>query len=836
MDDGDDEPAAGVDGKGGADASGTAAETSDDEGDHSASPAAAAEAEEEDGTPKAAGAAARTATPGVLAAEWATWSAAQLRCQALLLLLAALGAPNDLDAANVDMRRAALEAVAFAELEAKAAGKVVGKAAGQAPAAADDEATDAAASAGEEGGEAVGGATSDADDASEGGEGGTSTHGTADGGSASTERDGRLWSLVRLSCAAIAKSATSPSSASALVPLGLPPPSPSAGGRTPPPGALAMLLLAGGAPLHRMFSLGDGSGGDGGGGGSMGGGGGASMAAAGGASSSGGSRLPSLGVAAIEMLLFAQPDAPTLPSVRAVPAHAAGPLARRMLAELSAHAETGTLPRALLTSDLAALPYDPMHALGCLKAAAKAASAAPGAPEPPSLLHAATALVAMRCGQHSDAAAALASLPPRRLLQMCEVHPPLLVFNPCPAAGVGSGNNGGAGGGVGGGVGGGRPSAASATPLAQLLMRLAPYATCDCLCAHVAAGRLPPLEAAKLARLSAGGLERLSVDASLCVLAPSAYSAAGADSGVAFALVAALVAELTGHANPAAAHAAGVASGAGLDLGVGVGGGGGGDTIMASATTSVCVDAVFMALPPAWCRALDALEASAAAAATPLPPLSEWMEAALRSEPPPTSAAPPRSPLHRPRRALCTAMAVLSARAQRRRAPSSAGAHRAARLVAAVPDATWPAAVLCSPSAEEAITLLVGERAPVQAPRAALAYALASQPPSACEASAEARGMWAALLAGLTSSGVTDAAPLRETALAQLADALPPPSFFAVLAAAEVALGPSESDSLRARSLAGSAARSLRAMATSLALEEWSDTAARGEEGDHPYL
>ena len=52
----------------------------------------------------------RTPTPGVLAEEWATWSAAQLRCQSLLLLLAALGAPSDMRPVDVDLRRAALEA------------------------------------------------------------------------------------------------------------------------------------------------------------------------------------------------------------------------------------------------------------------------------------------------------------------------------------------------------------------------------------------------------------------------------------------------------------------------------------------------------------------------------------------------------------------------------------------------------------------------------------------------------------------------------------------------------------------------------------------------------
>ena len=134
-----------------------------------------------------------------------------------------------------------------------------------------------------------------------------------------------------------------------------------------------------------------------------------------------------------------------------------------------------------------------------------------------------------------------------------------------------------------------------------------------------------------------------------------------------------------------------------------------------------------------------------------------------------------------------------------------------------------PAATLCAPTAAAAIALLVGARAPCQAPRAALAYALAVEPPSACELSPNARANWAALLAGLTASHAADAAPLRKAALAQLADAISPPSFFAVLAAAEVTLGPSERDGLRARSLAGQAARSLRAMVTTLALEEWAD-------------
>ena len=50
-----------------------------------------------------------------------------------------------------------------------------------------------------------------------------------------------------------------------------------------------------------------------------------------------------------------------------------------------------------------------------------------GTPAPPTLLHAATCLVAMRCGS-TRTRRPLGALPPRRLLQMCEAHPPLLVF------------------------------------------------------------------------------------------------------------------------------------------------------------------------------------------------------------------------------------------------------------------------------------------------------------------------------------------------------------------------------------------------------------------------
>ena len=69
------------------------------------------------------------------------------------------------------------------------------------------------------------------------------------------------------------------------------------------------------------------------------------------------------------------------------------------------------------------------------------------------------------------------------------------------------------------------------------------------------------------------------------------------------------------------------------------------------------------------------------------------------------------------------------------------------------------------------------------------------------------------------SSGSGGAGALRDATFCLLADALPPSSLFALLAAAEATLMPAESDALRQRSLAGQAARSLRAVVTNLATE-----------------
>ena len=145
-----------------------------------------------------------------------------------------------------------------------------------------------------------------------------------------------------------------------------------------------------------------------------------------------------------------------------------------------------------------------------------------------------------------------------------------------------------------------------------------------------------------------------------------------------------------------------------------------------------------------------------------------------------------------------------------------------------------------------------GIRWPWQAPAtpaAALEYVRLAQPPAACEYSADARAAWAAVIKALSRSssrssgggggsgsgtggggggsgdfgqprGVVE---LRASALRQLADTLPPPSFFAVLASAEASLAPAESDALRQRSLAGEAARSLRAVVAELAAEEAAD-------------
>ena len=70
---------------------------------------------------------------------------------------------------------------------------------------------------------------------------------------------------------------------------------------------------------------------------------------------------------------------------------------------------------------------------------------------------------------------------------------------------------------------------------------------------------------------------------------------------------------------------------------------------------------------------------------------------------------------------------------------------------------------------------------------------------------------------------------LREAAIGQLADALPPPSLFAVLAAAEAAVRPAVSDVLQRRSVAAQAARALRQVVGALAADAATSSWERAE-------
>ena len=137
------------------------------------------------------------------------------------------------------------------------------------------------------------------------------------------------------------------------------------------------------------------------------------------------------------------------------------------------------------------------------------------------------------------------------------------------------------------------------------------------------------------------------------------------------------------------------------------------------------------------------------------------------------------------------------------------GAHAAA--------AAWPATVLGVPTADG-----IGLLAPAS-PNAAFAYVLVAHPAGRCEHSPAARAAWARLIAALGGADVppddSAMARLRDAAVWQLADALPPPSLFAVLAAAEAAVRPATSDALRRRSVAAQVARALREVVGALAAD-----------------
>ena len=74
----------------------------------------------------------------------------------------------------------------------------------------------------------------------------------------------------------------------------------------------------------------------------------------------------------------------------------------------------------------------------------------------------------------------------------------------------------------------------------------------------------------------------------------------------------------------------------------------------------------------------------------------------------------------------------------------------------------------------------------------------------------------------------TSAQHAQHAPIVHLADALPPPSLFALLADADVALSPHASERLRHRSLAADAARSLRSVVAALAHDEWADDGSAG--------
>lgn len=296
-----------------------------------------------------------------------------------------------------------------------------------------------------------------------------------------------------------------------------------------------------------------------------------------------------------------------------------------------------------------------------------------------------------------------------------------------------------------------------------------------------------------------------------------------------YALVELLVEELKCMQSGGTSGDSGGGGGGGADGGGGRGSGG-----------DAGVPSAVAALPLPWRARLSGLEAKAATTRLSLPPLSTWLEAALEGG---VSArhtlggirgpAPPRSPLHDPRRTLCTALLALRTRAVR------PWFRKCCVLVHAARGASGPAAALCAPNPEAAISILTDE-----SPAAALAYTLAVQPVEACEHSAQARGAWTSLLAALSAraaptagqsasgqtasgqaAGQAASGAARDAVLAILADSLPPPSLFAVLASAEAMLSAGESDLLRQRSLAHQASRSLGSAAMSLVLAEYRDTA-----------
>ena len=862
-------------------------------------------------------------------ADWSSWSAAQLRCQAVLLLLSALAA---LPATPPAKTRIVLRALA---LEAAAQNVV-------------QPASRRASERAERGAPRL--ATAMAAHASE--DAPTPEHAADEAEVArpterNVDRVARLWYALRLGCAAIGSTAL-PALASKARHLGAPAASALLEASARP---LGMLMLAGGAPLHAMLAPTDALGTESGQAGRsspL-----AHVTSTSAASSSSSSlaaatrHSPSplesvqarLGVSAIELLLYPQLGEPLLPSVMRVPPHAARRLGEATLAQLASHGAPDSLPRALISSDLARLPVDERTALRCLQqqpslelpggashgttldapAAATDDGAITTAPRRlfatfSPMLHAALAMVALSCRESRTAADALEALPPRTLLQLARAHPYLLLNGegapPQP--------------------GRSKPAAAHKsrprrsqgerpTCLARLLAALAPYALCDCLVSLVRAGRVSPLAASRVAYAAAGSrphaarllqlgvLWKWLLDASARVMTRGAVGQS-ADSGATAADARALISRRTSRAHaavasfhhmrrtaaaeaptppvPASATASVAVDAAAFGrcahefvaalVAALAGDSGNPDANDASPhdADDVCIAAAIDALSDSWHAQAGACESGAAEAVMPTPVLIRWLEAALTSPAPPRVAAdeigdetvadplshpppsehgafawarqppPRRSPMHEPRRALCVGICA----AITQRAVCAGTSHRAwlladgwlRRALAAVnaldartAAAAWPATVLGAPTAADSIRLL----APA-APAAAFAYVLVAHPAADCEHSSAARAAWARLVIALNHGAPMDArhaadaegvTRLREAAIGQLADALPPPSLFAVLAAAEAAVRPAVSDVLQRRSVAAQAARALRQVVGALAADAATSSWERAE-------
>ena len=244
-----------------------------------------------------------------------------------------------------------------------------------------------------------------------------------------------------------------------------------------------------------------------------------------------------LGVSAIELLIYPHLGEPLLPCVGRVTSHAARTLAAAIIGHLAECGSPATLPRAIISSELATMPYDLLFALSVLRPS-QARALTGGCQDTSSwvgpsendtqnneawtqlsgqqvprrlfsafspLLHAAIALISLRCHSVACATEALEALPPRLLIQLAGAHPYLLA-----TAGQMQLRNGTqsmqttA-------VDGTRatrrrfiwPEVQRPTGLAIILTVYAPHVLCDCFRNLVCAGRLEPTTAASVVRKAA---------------------------------------------------------------------------------------------------------------------------------------------------------------------------------------------------------------------------------------------------------------------------------------------------------------------------------------------